>query len=54
LEIFIGFVPCSLFAKEMAIRNSPAAKMLTNAGLNAIVKINPIDIKLIPKKRKLR
>jgi hypothetical protein len=44
----------SLFAKEMAIRHSPDAKMLTKAGLIAIVKIKPIDIKLIPKKRKLR
>jgi len=44
----------SLFAKEMAIRHSPDAKMLTKAVLIANVKINPIDIKLIPKKRKLR
>ena len=43
----------SFFAKEIAIRPNPVAKMLTKAGLIAIVNINPSDIKLIPKKRKL-
>jgi hypothetical protein len=43
----------SLFAKEMAIIHNPDAKMLTKARLISIASINPIDIKLIPKKRKL-
>ena len=44
----------SLFAKEIAMIHSPDAKILKKVGLIAIANINPIDIKLIPKKRKLR
>jgi hypothetical protein len=52
--LFAGFIPVFLFAKEMEVRHSHDPKMLIKIGLIAIVKINPIDIKLIPKKRKLR
>jgi hypothetical protein len=50
LLVFFHF---SLFAKEIAMIHSPDAKILKKAGLIAIVSINPFDIKLIPKKRKL-